>query len=386
VPKQRPSMQGRMAETPRATSKADTLLMGQERERREVVELLIREIMPNRHQPRTSFVKESMDELAESIRLHGVLEPIIVRAISLTSYEGSGRQYELIAGERRWRAAALAGRETIPALALPESTSDQAALELAITENLQREDLHPIDEAIAFGRMQRDLGYSYGQIAERLGKSKGYVQNRLRLLQLDEDLQRLVIDRPDTLTHVYELARVTDPEQRRALIEAVRADSLSFVQTRARVQAILSPLAPAPEEQRPYLRKYDSDEIHDDRPGEATPTGGQSYLRKYDGDENHDDRPGEAAPARGDEAGAAPELGAAPIPRAARQQAEISASLSPHERQVLAAATLKVERFLDELSLLTQDDWAVLGPLALRLSDLLRQVGRSSCASTFSLL
>jgi ParB family transcriptional regulator, chromosome partitioning protein len=382
VPKQRPSMQGRMAETPRATSKADTLLMGQERQRREVVELLIREVMPNRHQPRTSFVKESLDELAESIRLHGVLEPIIVRTIPLTAYEGSGRQYELIAGERRWRAATLAARETIPALVLPETTSDQAALELAITENLQREDLHPIDEAIAFGRMQRELGYSYGQIAERLGKSKGYVQNRLRLLQLDEDLQRLVVDRPDTLTHVYELAKVTDPEQRRALIEAVRADSLSFVQTRARVQAILSPPAPAPEEHQPYLRKYDGDEIHDDRPGGATATADQPYLRKYGGSETHADRPGEAAPAGGQEAGVTPELGAAPTPRATRQPAEISASLSPRERQVLAAATAKVERFLDELSLLTQDDWAVLGPLAIRLSDLLRQVGRARAADS----
>ena len=83
-------------------------------------------------------------------------------------------------------------------------------IELAITENLQREDLHPLDEAMAFGRMQTELGYSYAQIAERLGKSKGYVQNRMRLLQLEEDLQLLVAERPDTLKHVSEIAKVSD--------------------------------------------------------------------------------------------------------------------------------------------------------------------------------
>jgi ParB family chromosome partitioning protein len=331
-------MQDRKPETPRVTAKSDAALMGQERARREVVDLLIREVMPNRHQPRTRFASESLDELAESIRIHGVLEPIIVREIPLTAFEGHGRQYELIAGERRWRAATRAAISTIPALVLPESTSDQAALELAITENLQREDLHPIDEAIAFGRMQRDLGYSYAQIAERLGKSKGYVQNRIRLLQLDEDLQRLVIERPDTLSHVYELAKVTDPQQRRALIDEVLNHALSFPETRARVQMLLAPL-PVPAAGESYLRRYDGDEIHEESSTD------ESYLRKYDGDEIHND---EAA------------LG--------------GTSLTPRERAALAAATAKIERYLANPSLLGAEDWAVLSPLALRLSDLLPQM------------
>jgi ParB family chromosome partitioning protein len=305
--------------------------MGQERARREVVELLAREVMPNRQQPRTTFADESLNELAESIRLHGVLEPIIVREIPLTAYDGHGCQYELIAGERRWRAATRAEIATIPALVLPETTTDQAALELAITENLQREDLHPIDEALAFGRMQRELGYSYAQIAERLGKSKGYVQNRTRLLQLDADLQQLVVERPDTLSHVYELAKVTDPEQRRALINEVRTSLLSFPQTRARVQALLVP--PAPVLGESYLRKYDSDEIHRSGTRERAPA---PTARPRDG-----------------------------------------ASLTPRERATLAAAMEKIERYLNDLSLLAEEDWAVLSPLALRLSDLVRQVGRA---------
>lgn len=348
--KQRPSMQARRPETTRVTTQTDTALMGQERTRREVVELLIQEVMPNRQQPRTTFGEESLEELAGSIRLHGVLEPIIVREIPLTAYEGHGRQYELIAGERRWRAGTRAGIDTIPALVLPQSTTDQAALELAITENLQREDLHPIDEALAFGRMQRELGYSYAQIAERLGKSKGYVQNRMRLLQLDEDLQQLVTERPDTLTHVYELAKVTDPAHRRALIDEVRRNELSFPETRARVRAILAP-SPVAEENK-------------------------SYLRKYDGEENHIPEERNEESSRGESAEAVGTL-----LLSTRPLANVGPALTPRERAALVAAAVKVERYIDDLSLLTEDDWAVLSPLALRLSDLLRQVGRARDAT-----
>jgi ParB family chromosome partitioning protein len=328
-------MQSRKPETTRSSAQTDATLMGQERGRREVVELLLREVMPNRQQPRATFDEESLRELAASIELHGVLEPIIVREIPLTSYEGYGRHYELIAGERRWRAGTLAGITTIPALVLPEGTTDQAALELAITENLQREDLHPIDEAIAFGRMQRDLGYSFAQIAERLGKSKGYVQNRMRLLQLDVDLQQLVKERPDTLSHVYELAKVVEPEQRRALIDAVSREGLSLTETKARVQEILSP--PVGEDES-YLHKYDREHNH---PSEETRQGSSGSARSI--------RSGQAA----------------------------GMALTPRERAALVATAVKVERFLDNPDLLSEEDWAVLSPLARRLADLMREVGQA---------
>lgn len=328
----RPTMSDRKAETPRAAARIDATLMGQERERREVVELLLDEVMPSRQQPRQSFDQDSLAELAESIKLHGVLEPVIVRAIPLTLYEGGGRQYELVAGERRWRAAALAERRTIPALVLPETTSDQTVLELAIIENLQREDLHPLDEAAAFGRMQADLRYSYAQIAERVGKSKGYVQNRLRLLQLDDDLCRLVADRPDTLTHVYELAKIPDPAQRKPLIAAVLDERLSFAETRERVQAILSPSAEASDVRQAGQPETESES------GERLGAG-EAYLYKY----SH-------------------EFG----------------GLSPRDRSAFSAAAARIEQLLENPRELSTSDWALLEKLAVRLSALLDARGELS--------
>jgi ParB family transcriptional regulator, chromosome partitioning protein len=324
VPK-RPTMSDRKAETPRVAARVDATLMGHERDRREVVELLLDEVMPSRQQPRQSFDPGGLAELAESIKLHGVLEPVIVRAIPLTLYEGGGRQYELVAGERRWRAAALAERRTVPALVLPEMTSDQTVLELAIIENLQREDLHPLDEAAAFGRMQADLRYSYAQIAERLGKSKGYVQNRLRLLQLDDDLRQLVAERPDTLTHVYELAKIPDPAQRKPLIEAVLAEGLSFVETRGRVQALLSP--PTEVSNARQTVQGGAEAGTGERLG-----AGEAYLYKY-----------------GQEFG----------------------GLSPRERSAFSAASARIEQLLDNPGELSGADWTLLEKLALHLSALL---------------
>lgn len=321
-------------------SPAADALMGAEYARREVVDLQVRVIMPNRFQPRTQRNEERLQELAESIRQHGVLEPVIVRPIPLTPYEGTGRQYELIAGERRWLACSLANIATIPALILEDTTDDQTMLELAITENLQREDLHPLDEALAFGRMQRELNYSYAQIAERLGKSKGYVQNRLRLLSLDEELQQLVLDRPDTLGHVYELARLSDLEARRVLIDAVRDDALSRAETRTRVQALLAqnaPPAPAPDAApaaEPYFQKYDHPaNVHD----ESAPTG--SFFQKYERSTPHP----EPAPA----------------------------GLTAAERSSLHALTTKLDELIVQGHTLHERDWTLLEGLAERLRKLL---------------
>jgi ParB family chromosome partitioning protein len=323
--------------------------MGDEHQRREVVDLPARMIMPNRFQPRTRPSPEGLQELASSIQQHGVLEPIIVRPIALTLYEGTGRHYELIAGERRWRASMLAGNASIPALILEGTTEDHAMLELAITENLQREDLHPLDEALAFGRMQSELGYSYAQIGERLGKSKGYVQNRLRLLSLDDELQQLVLDRPDTLGHVYELARVPDQAARTELIAAVRDDALSRAETRARVQALLvqADQAGAPSEQSeasdepPYFQKYDQPEPHE--PTRATPgdtVTGEPYFQKYDQPDqsNHDVR---------------------------------LASLTSEERAALLAILARLDHFLQHGHTLHAEDWTILEGLASRVHQLM---------------
>ena len=358
--KRRASLSDRQIAPTAPARSTDNVLLGKERARQEILEIALREIMPNRQQPRTRPTVEGLEELAESIRQHGVLEPVIVREIPLTEYEGAGRRYELVAGERRWRATALANRTTIPAIVMSKTTDDRAMLELAITENLQREDLHPLDEAMAFGRMQTELDYSYAQIAERLGKSKGYVQNRLRLLQLDEDLQHLVTERPDTLAHVYEIARVADPIARAELIAAVRDDVLSRAATRARVQTLLQPAASpttAPTEpgnadqtstaavEEPYFQKYDRDERHEDAEEDTT-----ASFQNDDRVEHH-----EIAHANDASVGL----------------------FSTREHRMLATVTEKIERLLGDISQLTPEDWAILSPLALRLSEMLRRVGQA---------
>jgi ParB family chromosome partitioning protein len=138
-------------------------------------------IDPNPNQPRLAMDKTGLEELAASIKEHGVLQPVLVRPLP-------GARYQLIAGERRWRAATAAGLDTVPALI--EEIDDETALEIAVIENLQREDLSPLDEAIIYDKMIREHGYSIRKLAQKLGKDKGYLENRLRLAD-GLDLARL---------------------------------------------------------------------------------------------------------------------------------------------------------------------------------------------------
>ena len=250
---------------PPFATEAESPLWGTEQVEQVVVELELRTIMPNRYQPRANPGEARLDELAESIRTHGVIQPVIVRAIPLTKYEGTGRHYELIAGERRWRASALAGRTTIPALIRREAADHRTMLELALIENLQRQDLHPLDEATAFGQFQAELGYSYSEIAARIGKSKTYVSNRMRLLQLDEDLRALVAARPDTIKHVYELARIADPLLRTPLVLAVRDEDLSRAATKMRVDALLG----GTDADKSVSQDTERDALHEDLTGKS---------------------------------------------------------------------------------------------------------------------
>jgi len=181
----------------------------------------------NPEQPRLAFDEATLEELAASIREHGVLQPILVRPID------DGR-YQLIAGERRWRASRIAGRVTIPALV--EDIDDETALEISIIENLQREDISPLDEAAMYDRMIRDHGYSIRKLAEKLGKDKGYLENRLRLADAPPEVRELVSLRKDTLSHAYELMKVQDPRKRRRLADQVARNELSLVKLRERIE------------------------------------------------------------------------------------------------------------------------------------------------------
>jgi ParB/RepB/Spo0J family partition protein len=184
-------------------------------------------IEPNPEQPRLAFNEETLQELSASIREHGVLQPILVRPLQ-------GNRFQLIAGERRWRASKLAGVESIPALI--EDIDDDTALEIAIIENLQREDISPLDEAAMYDRMVRDHGYSIRKLADKLGKDKGYLENRLRLADAPDEIRQLVSLRKDTLSHAYELLKVDDPKKRRRLADQVAAGQLTLIKLREKIE------------------------------------------------------------------------------------------------------------------------------------------------------
>ena len=198
----------------------------QGRSRSGVRHIPVAQIESNPEQPRLAFDETSLGELSASIREHGVLQPILVRP------RESG--YQLIAGERRWRATQLAGLTTIPALV--EDIDDDTALEISIIENLQREDLSPLDEAAMYDRMVREHGYSVRKLAQKLGKDKGYLENRLRLADAPPEIRELVSLRKDTLSHAYELLKVDDPRKRKRLAGQVARGELTLIKLRDRIE------------------------------------------------------------------------------------------------------------------------------------------------------
>jgi ParB family chromosome partitioning protein len=215
-------------------------------------------IDPSPEQPRLALDKEGLNDLAASIKEHGVLQPILVRPLT-------GGRYQLVAGERRWRASMLAGIETIPALI--EEIDDETALEIAIIENLQREDLSPLEEASMYQRMTQEHGYSVRKLAQKLGKNKGYIENRLRLVDAPPEVRELVSLRKDTLSHAYELLKVSDPRRRRRLAEQVARGELTLAKLRVRIEG-RAPDGEAPAQRR---RTREAAEPSVGSPGE-TPT------------------------------------------------------------------------------------------------------------------
>lgn len=184
-------------------------------------------IEANPEQPRMVFEQDALDELSASIREHGVLQPILVRPLGPNTYQ-------IVAGERRWRASKLAGLLTIPALI--EDIDDDTALEISIIENLQREDLSPLDEAAMYDRMVHEHGYSIRKLADKLGKDKGYLENRLRLAGAPQEVRELVSLRKDSLSHAYELMKVEDPKKRRRLAEQVARGELTLIKLRDKIE------------------------------------------------------------------------------------------------------------------------------------------------------
>ena len=174
----------------------------------ELVQIPVGSIRPNRRQPRRRFDGEAVSELAESVRVQGVIQPVLVRA------DADGA-YELIAGERRWRAARLAGLPTIPAVV--READDRDALLLALVENVARENLSPVEESRAYAALMDEFDLSLGDVAERVGRSKPSVSNRLRLLELPEDVLALVERGQLSEGHARAILAVPDHEHRREL-------------------------------------------------------------------------------------------------------------------------------------------------------------------------
>ena len=212
----------------KALGKGLDALLPQTNERSSLVQLDIDRIHPNPLQPRLRFTGDKLDELAASIREKGVLQPIVVRP--------TGTGYEIIAGERRWRATQRAGLHQVPAIV--QDVSDQEMLELALIENIQRDDLSPIEEAQAYQLMIEQFGMTQEQVAERVSRSRTAVTNTLRLLQLPKAIQSMVVNGELSMGHARALIPLSSKDQIE-LARIVVARGLSVREAESRAQRLL---------------------------------------------------------------------------------------------------------------------------------------------------
>jgi ParB-like partition proteins len=201
----------------------------------------IAEIEPNREQPRRKFDEDALLELADSIKQFGVLQPLIVQL--------KDDYYEIIAGERRWRAAKLAGLKEIPVII--KNFTKQEVVEIALIENIQREDLNPIEEARAFKRLLEEFNLKQDEVAERVSKSRTAVTNSIRLLKLPERLQQMVIDDMISTGHARALLAIDDPEVQYTLANHIFDEKLSVRETERLVKNITLPKKEKQEIEKP---------------------------------------------------------------------------------------------------------------------------------------
>ena len=214
-----------------------------------VLELDLDMIEPNRKQPRKYFDETALEELAASLKDYGMIQPIVVKK--------NGDYYEIIAGERRWRAAKIAGLTKVPVVI--KKWEEGEAFEAALVENLQREDLNPMEEAESYHRLQEEFGLSQEKIAERVGKSRSAVTNSLRLLQLDPRVRNFVVENKLTGGHARTLLPVTNGDDQFELAEQVIDEGLSVRAVEALVKSYLTQ-AEKPAETEEEISKEDARE------------------------------------------------------------------------------------------------------------------------------
>ena len=198
-------------------------------------------IAPNPRQPRRAFDQESLQALAESIRERGIVQPVLVRPVA-------GGTYELVAGERRWRAAELAGMESVPALVRPRD--DATALEIALIENMAREDLNPVEEARACAALVEELGLTREDVGRRVGRSRVAVSNLMRLLDLPDEVLDLLVEGRLTEGHGRALLMASDHADRRRLARAAAEQGWTVRETEARAREAAGPPDVAPKPHR----------------------------------------------------------------------------------------------------------------------------------------
>lgn len=205
---------------------------------KQIQDIELDKIVPNRYQPRREFSDDSIKELAETLDKDGLLQPIVVR-------EDGEDQYEIIAGERRYRAAKSLNWKTIPAIV--NNMNDDQAASLALIENLQREDLNPIDEAKAYTNLMKLNDLTQTALAKDMGKSQSYVANKLRLLKLDDDVQKALVEGEITARHGRALLNLSDDDQERVLKE-IEEKGLNVKQTEEIAKDVNAYFNPKPKE------------------------------------------------------------------------------------------------------------------------------------------
>lgn len=204
----------------------------------------INEVEPNRDQPRKNFDEDALLELSDSIKQFGVLQPLLVR--KRKDY------YEIIAGERRWRAAKLAGVKEVPVI--EKEYTDQEILEIGLVENIQRENLNPIEEAIAYKRLLEEFNLKQDEVAERVSKSRTAVTNSMRLLKLSDKVQQMIIDDMISTGHARALLAIDDPELQYTLANKIFDEKLSVRETEKLVKEIKNPKKP--KEKKPVANSF----------------------------------------------------------------------------------------------------------------------------------
>lgn len=204
----------------------------------------INEVEPNRDQPRKNFDEDALLELSDSIKQFGVLQPLLVR--KRKDY------YEIIAGERRWRAAKLAGVKEVPVI--EKEYTDLEILEIGLIENIQRENLNPIEEAIAYKRLLEEFNLKQDEVAERVSKSRTAVTNSMRLLKLSDKVQQMIIDDMISTGHARALLAIDDPELQYTLANKIFDEKLSVRETEKLVKEIKNPKKP--KEKKPVANSF----------------------------------------------------------------------------------------------------------------------------------